>query len=363
MLITVVGNRPQMIKMAPVSQEIQGLGLDEYIIHTRQHYDHDMSGIFFEQLGIPAPKRMLNIQGRSHGRMTGEMLIQLEAAFEELKPSGVLVYGDTNSTLAAVLAAVKIHIPVAHAEAGPRTGDMSMPEEVNRITADHLSTLLFCPDDASVKNLMHENITKGVYMTGDLMYDAFRRFAPATAQAGRLDAYLAKFGGEDFVFMTAHRPVNVDTKEALENIYRVLKSSPFGILFALHPRTRAAIVRHQLLTQFEELPNLVITGPLNYLESMEAVMRSRFVLTDSGGLQKEACWGGKVAFLAQDISPWPGLSDSGWVKCIGSFDKAPPADLWQILQNHAPKEDMKDYFGNGQSAVKIVQLLQDNKFF
>jgi UDP-N-acetylglucosamine 2-epimerase len=363
MLITVVGNRPQMIKMAPVSQEILRRGLDEYIIHTRQHYDHDMSGVFFEQLGIPAPRRLLNIQGRSHGRMTGEMLIQLEEAFEELKPAGVLVYGDTNSTLAAVLAAVKMHIPVAHAEAGPRTGDMSMPEEVNRITADHLSRLLFCPDEDSVKNLARENITAGVHLTGDLMYDAFRRFAPQAASAGRLDAYVQKFGGNDFVFMTAHRPVNVDGRDALENLYGLLQAAPLGVLFAVHPRSKASMERHGLLEKFQALPRLVMTGPLNYLESMEAVLRSRFVLTDSGGLQKEACWGGKCAFLAQDVSPWPALAQSGWVSCIGSFDKKPQADLWTKMLAHKPGGDLGAFFGDGRSAAKIVQLLQDQRFF
>lgn len=363
MLLTVIGNRPQMIKMAPVSAEIMARGLDEHIVHTNQHYDHAMSGVFFEQLGIPAPKTHLTIEGRSHARMTAEIMVQLEDRMLELKPRGVLIYGDTNSTLAACLAAAKLNIPIAHVEAGPRTGDMTMPEEVNRLPADHLSTLRFCTDEISVKNLKRENITKGVFLTGDLMYDAFKRFSPLAANDASGTALLEKMGGRPFVFMTIHRPVNTDARDALERLIALIEASPLPVLFAVHPRTTATIEKYGLTARVAGIKHLTTTAPLSYFETLAALNACAFVATDSGGLQKEAYWAGKQAFLAQDVSPWPQLVGDGWIKCIGAFDKDLPANIWEIMTTTRSDKPQAPYFGDGRAAARIVDALVENHLF
>lgn len=352
-----------MIKMAPVSTEIAARGLTEYIVHTNQHYDHAMSGVFFEQLGIPAPSRFLTIDGRSHARMTAEMMVQLEDLMLEQSPRGVLVYGDTNSTLAAVLAAAKLNIPLAHVEAGPRTGDMTMPEEVNRIPADHLSRLRFCTDAVSVENLKREGIEAGVFLTGDLMYDAFVKFRPTAAVSDTLALHTKKFAGKPFVFMTIHRPANTDTADAMGRLYDLIAQSPLPILFAVHPRTAAAMEKFGLKEQFEKLPHLAMTPPLAYFDTMAALLQCTFTVTDSGGLQKESYWAGRKSFLAQDISPWPQLTADGWVTCIGAFDKPLRPDLWNTMQAHEPQVPFKPYFGDGQAARKIVDALESHGFF
>jgi UDP-GlcNAc3NAcA epimerase len=230
-IITVVGNRPQFIKMASVSHEIQKRRYSEIIVHTGQHYDKNMKDIFFEEMNIPKPNYQLSINSRKHGGMTAEMLVKLESLFEDLKPRGVFIYGDTNSTLAASLAAIKLKIPLSHVESGPRIYDIDTPEEINRLVADHGSCIKFCSDLTSVQNLAKENITKNVYLTGDVMYDSYLKFSQNES-----DILERLCIDNKFALFTVHRPNNSCSKEALVNLLKLIDSLELDVVFPVHPR-------------------------------------------------------------------------------------------------------------------------------
>lgn len=356
MLITVVGNRPQFIKMAPVSRELAQRGLCEYIVHTGQHFDANMSDVFFEELGIPVPDQNLSVRARSHGGMTGEMLAALEQLFLERSPAAVLVYGDTNSTLAAALAAVKLHIPVAHAEAGPRMYDLTMPEEVNRVMVDHISQQLFCPDELSVALLGKENITKGVHLVGDLMLDSFNMFTPRAVETSSLLQRLG-LAERPFAFMTAHRPRNTDSREALVGLLALLAASPLPVLFAVHPRTEAALKRERLWDEARAIAHCRMVPALGYLDVLAVLDRAAVVLTDSGGLQKEAYFGRKPVLFMYDGTPWPTLETSGWLRCVGSCDAFDTRAVAGLIDSFRPDLPTPPLFGDGQAARRIVDVL------
>lgn len=364
MLATVIGNRPQLIKMAPVSAELKRRGYDEHIIHSGQHYDENMSGVFFRELGIAEPGTMLQVKGTSHGHMTAEILEKLEDVFLKLKPNGVLIYGDTNTTLAAALAAVKLRIPIAHIEAGPRIYDMDTPEEINRIVADHAARLRFCPDQQSVENLRKENITSGVFQTGDLMYDAYKEFSPVAERQSTLLASVGLDDGRPFAFMTVHRPNNTDSKEALRNLIAFLDVSPITVLFAVHPRTEAACKRFGLWDTLNAVENVKIVPALGYLDVLAALKHAAIVLTDSGGLQKEAYFAAKPALVMFHVTPWPQLQKLGWTDPVGCLGEISPTELaqklgsFQILNNTRPP-----LFGNGDAAKQIVDVLENEGWF
>jgi UDP-N-acetylglucosamine 2-epimerase len=356
MLITVVGNRPQFIKMAPVSRELAQRGQHEYIVHTGQHFDANMSDVFFEELGIPAPDRNLSIKGRSHGAMTGEMLAALEALFLEEKPAAVLVYGDTNSTLAAALAAVKLHIPIAHAEAGPRMYDLTMPEEVNRVMVDHISHQLFCPDELSVQLLEKENVTKGVHLVGDLMLDSFMMFTPKALASRPLVEELG-LGDRPFAFMTSHRPKNTDSRDALLGLLELLRRSPLPVLFAVHPRTEAALKREGLWDDAKSIGNCHMVPALGYLDVLAVLNKATIVLTDSGGLQKEAYFAKKPVLFMYDGTPWPTLEECGWLRCVGSCGSFDVQAVVELVAEYRPDLPTPPLFGDGEAARRIVDVL------
>jgi UDP-N-acetylglucosamine 2-epimerase len=362
MLVTVVGNRPQLVKMAPVSAELARRGVDEYIIHSGQHYDENMSGVFFKELGIPQPRRMLEVTGRTHGRMTAEMIEKLEDCFLELKPNSVLIYGDTNTTLAAALAAVKLRIPIAHVESGPRIYDIDTPEEINRIVADHAARLRFCPDGQSVDNLRKENITAGVYLTGDLMFDAFREFTPIAAQTSSLLKSQGLDDGAPFGLLTVHRPNNTDTPEALRNLIAFLRVSPMPVLFAVHPRTEAACKRNGLWDELLAVPQVRAVPAIGYIDVLAVLQKATIVLTDSGGLQKEAYFAGKPALVLFYATPWPYLDEVGWIKTLGCLDTADPNGLAELTSSFRPSGPRPEFFGDGFAACKIVDILSDQGF-
>lgn len=362
MIVTVVGNRPQFIKMAPISSEFRTRGIEEYIIHTGQHYDENMSGVFFEELGIPKPDLNLEIKARSHGGMTAEMLEKLEKLFVDLKPASLLIYGDTNSTLAAALAAVKLHIPIAHVEAGPRIYDIDTPEEINRIVADHAARLRFAPDDISVQNLAKENITTGVVNVGDLMYQAFMHYRQRTATRTALFGNIGIDPSKPFALMTVHRPNNTDEVAALQTCIEMLERCPMPVVFAVHPRTQAAFRKAGLWDKLCGLETVHVTAPLGYLDLLTVLEKSAVVMTDSGGLQKEAYFAAKPCMVMFHATPWPQILDAGWQKLSYGFDRMDVTQFVTDLTEYRPTTPRPELFGDGQSARYVVDKLVEQGF-
>lgn len=361
MLLSIVGNRPQFIKMAPISAELKVRGIVDTIVHSGQHFHENMSDIFFKEMGIPKPEISLVTSERSHTRMTAQIMVKLEDVFLEKKPAGVVIYGDTNTTLAAALVAVKMHIPIAHVESGPRIYDIDTPEEINRLVADHAARLCFCPDTPSVENLKKENITQGVHFTGDLMYDSFLHFlSRAKAQSTVLDR--TGLTGENYALVTIHRPNNTDDPVAIRRLLELCERSPVKLLFAVHPRTKAALQRESKWDQINTLPNVRITEPLGYLDILAALDGASLVITDSGGLQKEGYFARKPVVNLFYISPWPLVVADGWINPIGCLSEIGTDTVLEAMKNAKPGREGGDYFGDGCAAKKIVQLLIEQGF-
>ncbi len=301
-LISVVGARPQFIKLAPLAGEI-AKKYRHRIVHTGQHYDANMSNIFFKQLAIPRASDNLHIGGSSHGAMTGMMLAKLESVYQKENPDLVIVYGDTNSTLAGALAAAKLGIPVAHIEAGMRSFVDSMPEEINRRLTDHMSRLLFCPNRQAVDNLKREGISSGVVRSGDLMFELLHQSLPAVeANTTPLDEFGLEEGG--YLYLTLHRAANTDSRANLQELLAIVKSQPHPVLFPMHPRTRSCLSRFGLLNKLTACDNVIVSEPLSYLDNLSAVHYARYVLTDSGGLQKESIFLGTPVLTLRNETEW-----------------------------------------------------------
>ena len=288
-VITIVGARPQFIKAAAVSRVLAKFDYShvrELIVHTGQHYDDDMSQVFFDEMGIPSPEYRLGISGGAHGSMTGKMLEAIEEVLVAEKPDKVLVYGDTNSTLAGALAAVKLHIPLAHVEAGLRSFNMRMPEEINRIVTDRISTHLFCPTRTAVDNLGAEGITDGVLEVGDVMFDVALHYGESI---NKNNVFLERLNLEpaQYVLATCHRAENTDDVKRLSGILSGIQSisENVKVVFSIHPRTKKSIEEHNL---GEYLRNLLVVGPLPFHNMASLERNAKFILTDSGGIQKEA---------------------------------------------------------------------------
>jgi UDP-GlcNAc3NAcA epimerase len=340
-VLTVVGARPQFIKAAPVSRALAAAGLTEILVHTGQHFDALMSDVFFDELDIPKPAHNLEVNSLGHGAMTGRMLERLEEVMLAERPDMVLIYGDTNSTVAGALAAVKLHIPVAHVEAGLRSFNRRMPEEINRVVADHVSSLLFCPTSTAVANLATEGITKGVHAVGDVMHDttlgAVERAKTRSSILTALD-----LAPKTYAVSTIHRAENTDDParftRVLDWLEEAARSAP--IVLPLHPRTR------KLMASAGRQPKGVrIVDPLGYLDMAWLVHNATGVFTDSGGLQKEAYFHRVPCVTLRDETEWVETIDAGWNR------------LWTTPDYRSPRRDIADY-GNGQSAVAIASLLR-----
>jgi UDP-GlcNAc3NAcA epimerase len=349
-IVTVVGARPQFIKAAPLSRALRE-SHHELLVHTGQHYDDTMSGVFFRELGIPCPDYNLGVGSGPHGAQTGEMLRRLEETLLTETPERVIVFGDTNSTLAGALAAAKLHIPVAHVEAGLRSYNRAMPEEINRVVTDHLSDLLFSPTRTGVENLAREGLTQGVHLVGDLMFDALRMFLPI-AQA-RSDA-LSRFGLQprEYALLTLHRAENVDHAERLHDLLRALCRIPMPTLFPAHPRTRARMDALGLTHQLG--PQIRLTEPLGYLDMLALQASAKVILTDSGGVQREAFFLAVPSVILRKETEWPELVETGSSRLEGeNFSQLSP-DRLLSLQPVAPG----DLFGDGNAAWKIAEIIQ-----
>ncbi|AJF07641.1 non-hydrolyzing UDP-N-acetylglucosamine 2-epimerase [Geoalkalibacter subterraneus] len=348
-ILTVIGARPQFIKASVVSRAIQQTdGLEEILLHTGQHFDANMSDIFFNQLNIPRPDFQLDIHGGRHGEMTGRMLKEIEKALLAHKPDRVLVYGDTNSTLAGALAAAKLHVPVAHVEAGLRSFNMQMPEEINRILTDQVSDLLFCPTDAAVQNLNNEGFANKpvqVLQVGDVMQDSALLFTEkAEPPAGDLP--------ERFVLATLHRAENTDYPERLAAIVAALNQihgTLVPVVLPLHPRTRKLIAQHGL-----ELKAHLI-DPVGYFEMVWLLDHCQLVLTDSGGVQKEAFFFGKPCVTMRDQTEWVELVAIGANQLVGADSRK----IIEAVKTNFGREvqDTQELYGGGKAADKIVEVL------
>ena len=350
--VTVVGARPQFIKAAVLSRLIrekyQG-ELSEFLVHTGQHYDDNMSEIFFRQMRIPEPDANLGVGSGGHGRQTGAMLAALEEVLLARRPERVLVYGDTNSTLAGALAAAKLQIPVAHVEAGLRSFQRAMPEEVNRVVADHLSDLLFCPTPTAVSNLAAEGIRKGVHLVGDVMFDAslfYRGMIDQSGVEGRLPPGLPA----DFYLLTLHRAENTDDPARLRAIVEALNglNGHFGV-FPIHPRTREVLASRGLSLA----PHIRTVEPVGYLEMLALESRCRFVVTDSGGVQKEAFFFGKPCITLRDRTEWIETVQSGWNTLAG----ADPARIRRAFESLQVPSVRPAFYGDGDSGSRILSIL------
>ena len=357
-ILTIVGARPQFIKAAGLSRVIKDTYVDvieEIIVHTGQHYDPNMSAVFFEELGIPEPKYSLEISGGDHGDMTGRMLIAIEKVVKQENPDMVLVYGDTNSTLAGALAAAKLHIPVAHVEAGLRSFNMKMPEEINRILADKISSLLFCPTKIAVDNLHSEGVVKGVHNVGDIMYDVALFYKDRAKQKTSI---LSDFGIKEtkYALATCHRAENTNDPDRLNEIVsgisEVAKLIP--VVFALHPRTKQYIKE---LGIGDVLENVMVVDPLPFLDMVALEQSAKLILTDSGGVQKEAFFYGVPCLTMRDESEWLETIDLGMNQLVGASKAKIVESANKILSKSEISSTKAEPYGKGNSAKLILDLI------
>ncbi|MDT8301039.1 MAG: UDP-N-acetylglucosamine 2-epimerase (non-hydrolyzing) [Sedimentisphaerales bacterium] len=361
-LVTVVGARPQFVKAAAVSRTIVAYNekfpdstFEEKIIHTGQHYDENMSKIFFDELEIPHPDYNLGVGSGLHGEQTGKMLQKIEDVLIREKPNFVIVYGDTNSTLAAALAAAKLHIPVAHIEAGLRSFNRRMPEEINRVLADHVSDLLFCPTEVAVKNLENEGISHGVYQVGDVMYDSVLFY---TKKAKTIEQKILKQLGlhsKSYYLATVHRAENTDDIERLRNIFEGfnnISALECPTLLPLHPRTKKKLSELGLI-----YPSSVrIIEPVSYLEMIVLEQNARAILTDSGGIQKEAYWFKVPCITLREETEWVETVQTGWNVIVG-------VDEQSIVKAVSGADKVQDVcqriiYGNGDASSQICEIIQ-----
>ncbi|RAJ10523.1 UDP-GlcNAc3NAcA epimerase [Chitinophaga skermanii] len=358
-ILTVIGARPQFVKAAAVSRKIKEQStLSEIIVHTGQHYDENMSEVFFREMDIPKPNFNLQINNSSHGAMTGKMIEGLEEIMLREKPDTILIYGDTNSTLAGAIAASKIHIPIAHVEAGLRSFNMRMPEEVNRILADRLSSYLFCPTQQAISNLKNEgydNIPSKIIFSGDVMFDAALYYTDKSKETSKILSRLNIAAGE-FILTTIHRAENTDSIENLQSIFKALRilAKDSTIVLPLHPRTSKFIQNHQIDTS-----NIIIIEPVGYFDMLQLIQNAHLVITDSGGLQKEAYFFQKPCITTREQTEWVELVDNGYNILTG-------ADADKIIAGYNTMKGKsisldKNLYGQGNAAEGIAKFLADVK--
>ncbi len=352
-IVTIIGARPQFVKASALSRALGQLSAEEVLVHTGQHFDDNMASIFFREMEIPEPKYQLGIHSLPHGAMTGRMLEAIEAVLKKEEPTAVVVYGDTNSTLAGALAASKLHIPVAHVEAGLRSFNQRMPEEINRIVTDRISQFLFCPTQTAVDNLTREgyqHFDTKVVLTGDVMYDVALHYSKISSLKSRIMEQLTLHGAP-FVLATLHRQENTDDTIRLSGILEALNklSETYRIVLPMHPRTRKILAQLNLKLQFEPIE------PVGYFDMIELLKNCSFVLTDSGGLQKEAYFFQKHCLVARDETEWTELTEMGVNFLVG-------ANQHKILETSLRLSDLHVRFdarpyGNGDAANTIAKIL------
>jgi UDP-GlcNAc3NAcA epimerase len=343
---SIVGARPQFVKVAIVSKALRQLH-EECIIHTGQHYDYNMSAQFFEELAIPTPDYHLGVGSGSHGVQTGRMLEVIEEVLMKQRFDWVIVYGDTNTTLAGALAAAKLHIPVAHVEAGLRNFDQAMPEEINRVVADHLSSRLFCPTETSCRNLNNEGINKGVEFVGDVMYDLLLQVQPTLTK--RTEVLLQQFhlAPQSYALVTVHRAVNADDPEAMRGIAQGLNRLEMPVIFPVHPRTRARMECYDITWK----KHVHLIEPVGYLDMMALGRTAYRILTDSGGLQKEAFLLGVPCVTLREETEWTETVEAGWNVLVGTCWR----DIVKAVERPTPERPGHNPFGEGDAGIRIAR--------
>jgi len=346
-IVTVVGNRPQFVKAAAVSRLLRERA-DELIVHTGQHYDDELSRVFFEELSVPAPDRELDAGGGTNTAQTARILGALEPVLAELSPTLVLVYGDTNSTLAGALAASQAGIPTGHVEAGMRSFDRSMPEELNRVLTDHASELLLCSTETAMANLEREGVRGESHLVGDVMADVSLAFRDIAEERSQILDQLGLEPGS-YLVVTAHRAGNVDRPERLEALVVLLEALPQPVVLPMHPRTRERLTAAGLM---DRLDGIKVIPPLGYLDFMKLARHARAVLTDSGGVQKEAYLLGVPCVTLRNTTEWVETVEAGWNTLV---DLDPAAALAALERR--PPEDRPELYGGGHAAERVCEVL------
>jgi len=349
-IISIVGARPQFIKAAPISRALRS-DFDEMLVHTGQHYDAGMSDIFFDELQIPLPDVNLGIGGGSHANQTGKMLIEIEELITQTNPDYLLVYGDTNSTLAGELAAAKLQVPIAHVEAGLRSYNRSMPEEVNRILCDHVSTYLFCPTQVAVDNLAKEGITGGVFLVGDVMQDALIYNLTLAREQSKVMERL-ELQENDYILATVHRAANTDDLGRLGAILEAFGLLSKPVILPLHPRTHRVVNEAGISLN----GNIHLLDPVGYLDMLTLEKNADCILTDSGGVQKEAYLLGTRCITLREETEWVETVESGWNKLVGVV----PEKIRSAVEEWRPSGERPAFYGDGRAAEHIRNILLDS---
>lgn len=347
-IITVIGARPQFIKAAAVSNKLREKH-EEILVHTGQHYDENMSKIFFDELNIPYPNYNLSVGSGGHGKQTGEMMTKLEEIYVKENPDMILVYGDTNSTLAGALVASKMLIPVVHVEAGLRSFNKAMPEEQNRILTDHISSKLFAPTETAIRNLKNEGIVENVYNVGDVMFDAVLHFGEIAKKNSTIIERL-NLKDKEFILTTIHRAENTNNISRLKNIIEALNASEKTIVLPLHPRTKKYVSDYNL--EFGD--NIIVIDPIGYLDMLALESNCVKIVTDSGGVQKEAFFMKKPCITMRDETEWVETVENDWNRIVGT-DKEKILDA---IVNFIPSQPQMDIFGDGKSSEKICSIIE-----
>ena len=349
-IVSLVGNRPQFVKAAPLCAALRAQG-EEILVHSGQHYDPELADLFFDELGIPAPDHALDVGPGTPVHQLAIMMERFEHVVRDARPDAVLVYGDTTTTLAGALVAAKNDVPLAHVEAGLRSFDKSMPEEQNRVVTDHLSRVLLCPTRQAVDNLAAEGVTGGVHLVGDVMFDASRMFAPLALERPGPAAHGLDPGG--YLLVTIHRAAATDTPEALDRMVQVLSSLGQPAIFPVHPRTRAKLQPSGRWQALEQVPGLVLAPPAGYLDFTNLLINARAVVTDSGGVQKEAYFHGVPCITLRDTTEWVETVDGGFNALTGMD----PTRVQAALADLSMPDERPPYYGDGHAAQAIARAV------
>lgn len=349
-ILTVLGARPNFVKAYLISKEFKKRHHKEVIIHTGQHYDYQMSEVFFKDLRLPTPDYNLDLRSSQ----INAMVEKIGEIIKEEKPDFILVYGDTNSTLAGAMAGFLQHIPIAHVEAGERCYDLEMPEERNRVIIDHYAQLLFCPTEIGVKNLEREGVTKHVYLPGNIQYDSILYNKTKLEKHTIYENFGLK--KKEYVLLTLHRPQNVDSIETVKILLKILKTVQYPMILPIHPRTKENLQNFGLLEEFKKI--VTLTDPLNYLDTLAMVKNAKFILTDSGGLQVEAFCLHTPCITFLNETAWIQTVQQGWNKIVALDEKKAIAAI-QYFSKTIPKSSKKNIFGNGTTYLQIIDTLEN----